>query len=804
MSASTKGSDMMSVRKYWLFSITAFIIVPALCIALLEVGLRIFGFGYPAEFTANCEVTGRDAYCENNKFPWLFFPPEIARGPLSFVIPAVKSDKTYRIFILGASAALGDPEPTYSFGRILEVMLQNRYPDVNFEIINTAIVAINSHVVLKISKDLQRHRGDLFIVYLGNNEVVGPFGAGTVLTPVSSSLSAIRAGIKVKTTRVGQLLLKSMNLITRDGKETTGEWLGMEMFLDKQVRAADPALQVVYDNYKKNLEDIINIARNSDTKVIVSTVGVNLKDSAPFASLHRKDMTEEEKKAWESLYSSGIALETAGKYTEAIQQYLEASGIDESFADLQYRIGRSYWMLGNYEKSRSRCIRTRDFDTLRFRADTKINNIIRSIADGMSSEGIYLVDTMQTFEDNSLHETPGAEMFHDHVHMNFRGNFILAENMFRQIEKILPERMQQSKSNRPILTEVESAGRLVLTSFDRHKVAQEMFTRIGRPPFTNQLNHEEQVKLMQQNLDRLSIYTYPDALQEAATQYYMAIQNARPDPWLNYKYAVLLEDNRNYRGAEEQLRIFLRQIPQHLKAHEKLASALIQQRKFNEAIAHCRETVKINPEFTILKYNIAFALSKLGRFDESLDIYKNLLLADPKLSMKINNAMGQILVKQKKFDEAAVAFQKTVQLNAISDKKNIADIHYNLGYVLTRLGRLEEATKSLNNAIEEYREELDKYPQSSAIHLGLGSALFENGDLKQAAVHFQQAVDLDPAYYTNHINLIKVLKSQGRLDAAIDAFKKAINFMSLSGQNQAALKLRDYLKSFEAQKSKHN
>jgi len=99
---------------------------------------------------------------------------------------------------------------------------------------------------------------------------------------------------------------------------------------------------------------------------------------------------------------------------------------------------------------------------------------------------------------------------------------------------------------------------------------------------------------------------------------------------------------------------------------------------------------------------------------------------------------------------------------------------------------------------------LDKYPQSSAIHLGLGSALFENGDLKQAAIHFQQAVDLDPANYTKHINLIKVLKSQGRLDAAINALKTAINYMSRIGNNQAALKLRDYLKSFEAQKSNDN
>jgi hypothetical protein len=38
-----------------------------------------------------------------------------------------KSDKTYRIFILGGSAAHGTPKPEYGFGRILRALLEESY-----------------------------------------------------------------------------------------------------------------------------------------------------------------------------------------------------------------------------------------------------------------------------------------------------------------------------------------------------------------------------------------------------------------------------------------------------------------------------------------------------------------------------------------------------------------------------------------------------------------------------------------------------------------------------------------------------
>ena len=75
---------------------------------------------------------------------------------------------------------MGDPEPAFGFGRILQVLLQAKYPARHFEVVNVAITAINSHVIRQIARDCAPRQGDLWIIYMGNNEVVGPFGAGTV------------------------------------------------------------------------------------------------------------------------------------------------------------------------------------------------------------------------------------------------------------------------------------------------------------------------------------------------------------------------------------------------------------------------------------------------------------------------------------------------------------------------------------------------------------------------------------------------------------------------------------------------
>jgi hypothetical protein len=72
------------------------------------------------------------------------------------------------------------------------MLLRERFPGQRFEVVNVAVTAINSHVILPIARECAQHQGDLWIVYMGNNEMVGPFGAATVFGTRAPSWWSVR------------------------------------------------------------------------------------------------------------------------------------------------------------------------------------------------------------------------------------------------------------------------------------------------------------------------------------------------------------------------------------------------------------------------------------------------------------------------------------------------------------------------------------------------------------------------------------------------------------------------------------
>ncbi len=119
--SNLKEEPVISVTgwKLWLFRLIAITIIPVFLFLLLEAGLRLVGYGFPTSLAIRCKVNDIDSYCSNLKFSWQFFPPDIARTMDSFVFPVKKAEKTYRIFVMGASAAAGTPDGAFSFGRML-------------------------------------------------------------------------------------------------------------------------------------------------------------------------------------------------------------------------------------------------------------------------------------------------------------------------------------------------------------------------------------------------------------------------------------------------------------------------------------------------------------------------------------------------------------------------------------------------------------------------------------------------------------------------------------------------------------
>ena len=525
--------------RVWVLRIAISLFGPLLLLGLVEAGLRICGVGYPTDVTVPCTVQGRPASCYNLFFAAPFFPPGMIKTPQMYVIPAEKPPGTFRIFVLGESAAMGDPDPAFGFSRYLEVMLRERYPGMKFEMVNTGSVAINSHVVLPIAKGLAKYRPDVFIIYSGNNEVVGPYGPGTALTSGGMSLPVIRGSIFYHSTRIGQLL-------TQVGTQKR-EWGGMAMFLDKQVRASSPLMKYAYANFEQNLRDTIAVARKAGARVIVSTVATNLEDCAPFASLHRENLEQDASRSWSVLVQQGAEQESAGSYAEALKLYLSAASIDGEYAELEFRIARCLRALGDYNAAREHFLRARDFDTLRFRADSKINDINRSVAN--SSPGVELVDADAIFAKESPDGVTGSELVYEHVHLTPQGSYLLAGAMFLQIANQLPSAAGHSLQAEDVPSEAECERWLAFTRHDHSRVAAEMLRRLQEPPFTNQLNHSDQVLRLMMKAENSE-----ENPSDTAAQYQWAIARRPDDRILRFNYGVFLYPY-NPAAAEEQFRL---------------------------------------------------------------------------------------------------------------------------------------------------------------------------------------------------------------------------------------------------------
>jgi tetratricopeptide (TPR) repeat protein len=683
-------------RRVWLFRLAALILGPILFLVLLELGLRTIGYGYNPDTVVECERNGTAHFGDNVKFAWRFFPPLLAREFEPFVFPAEKPANTYRIFVLGASAAQGAPNNAFRFGRILEFMLRGRFPDVDFEVVTAAMAAINSHVVVEIAGDCARHDPDLFVVYLGNNEVVGPYGPGTVLTPMLSNLRLIRLGIAFRATKIGQLLSAVLggHGLRKQGPQY---WQGMEMFLGQQVRADDPRLETTYSHFRRNLEDICRTAAETGAETVLCTVGSNLRDCPPFASLNRLELSPEQQRDWDAAYRQGMVSELQDKYAEAITSYLKAAVTDDSYAELQFRLGRCYQFLGEHGNARDRYIQARDLDTLRFRADTRTNEAVRAVADRMQSQRVYLADVAKALDANSPHDLPGEELFHEHVHLTFEGNYAVARAVLEQVESRVAKRFGDKVQARGALpTQQQCAERLGYNDWSRqetlHKVVHSF---LAKPPFTNQLYHEEQVEQLKQQLQSLEASLTPDVLTTIGQEYVATIEKAPGDWRLRWDYGQMLaEDLKQYDAAAEQYRIVQQLLPHSHMGHDALASVLRAKGDLNGAIAEYQKELAIKPTAGKAYYYAGWCYHRQGRTDVAIEHYRQAIRFEPDCVPAYLD-LGELLYKQGHLDRAAEACRQGLAVTP-----NHPLLHSNLGMLLIKMGKQQEGTEEIRKALQ--------------------------------------------------------------------------------------------------------
>ncbi len=709
--------------RLWRFRVMA-LLLPVLLAALAEFGLRLAGYGYPTGFFRQIGSGSQAVLVNSDTFSLRFFPPELARWPEPIVIPAAKPPGTTRIFIFGESAAMGDPQPAYGASRFLEVLLRRRFPERKFEVVNTGITAINSHVILPIARECARQSGDVWIVYAGNNEMVGPFGAATVFGRQSPPLGLVRFNLALQKLRLGQLAAAVLR--RAGGSSAPARWEGMRMFLHNQIAADNPRRAATLRNFESNLRDILRAGLDSGAKVILTTVSVNLKDCPPFASLSNSNLPPTDRAQFGKLFGEARAAADQGDNRAAAQLFEGAARLDPGFAEVHYRWGdclRRETNAAAPAQYQMAC----DLDALPFRADSQVNGVIRRVGGEFPGRPLTLCDAEGTLAKASPQGIPGQELFFEHVHFNLAGNYLLGRLWADEVARSLAG--TQNATNATEWASQETCEQdLGVTLWNRCFLLDLVIERMRKPPLESQFNNPGRLAALEAQLRDLRVQrASTNAIMRSGEELVRAIQRLPQDHWLYEGLASLYEAVGDFKRAGEAYRKVHELLPQDFYGNLQLGRFLGRAGQLAEAERLLQQASRQRPN-----------------------------IPDPWVEL------GNVCMGQAKYSTALGAYERAAEL-----RPGEASYAASVAAALSRLNRHLEA-------IAAYRQAIQLKPDSWEPHFELAGELAGDNQLEAALSEYTEAVRLNPNHVVSRINLGVVFFRQGRLQEAIKQFQNAL------------------------------
>ena len=732
----------MSPRRLWLFRVAA-LLLPVLFVGVLEIVLRLAGYGFDTHFFRRVQMDGRDYFINNETFSYRFFPEQLARWPDPFVFPAVKSPGTVRIFIFGESAAMGDPQPAYGASRYLDVLLRERFPGKKFEVINLGITAINSHVILPIARECARRDGDYWIVYMGNNEMVGPFGAATVFGSQALPRRAAQINLAVQQTRTGQLLMAGLRRLGGNAKNTS--WGGMEMFLQNQVAPDDARRKTIYENFAGNLRDIVDAGENSGAKVILNTMSVNLKDCPPFASVVNSNLPAADREGFWKVFADGKSLQAQSNFVAAAEQFSQAVKSQPGFAEAHFRLAQCELALANAaapDEFQAAC----DTDALPFRADTPVNGVIRQLA--KAHPDIALCDAEKLLAQTAPDHVTGDETFFEHVHFNPDGNFRLGKFWADEIAKSFSPAEKNAATN--WISQADCDRALGLTIWNRHFVLQAVMRRMNGPPLSTQFNNEERLRrIVAEDAALRKQQAEPDTTCRVREEFSAAIGRAPADAYLYEGEANFFEAVNEPTNALAAYRKLLELRPDDFYACLQLGRLLGELGQPDEGEPFLAQAARLRPSLPDGWYELGNVQSGQGKFTVALGNFERAAKIRPRDASYLC-AVAQMQSKLNRHAEAIENCRHALEMNP-----NYWEAHFQLAGEFVSMNQPEQAAR-------EYGEVLKLNPRHVVSHLNLGVMLVRFNRFDEAIACFQNALKLEPDNRTAQEYLASVLAHKRR------------------------------------------
>jgi tetratricopeptide (TPR) repeat protein len=163
--------------------------------------------------------------------------------------------------------------------------------------------------------------------------------------------------------------------------------------------------------------------------------------------------------------------------------------------------------------------------------------------------------------------------------------------------------------------------------------------------------------------------------------------------WGHYMLGLSAWKSGDLAKSESAFETALRIDPTHMKSYVNLSRVLIDQKRYDDAIAKLTMASGIDPESVTVQRLMARTFSAQGKTDEAVDAYRRAIALDENDAWSMNN-LGLLFLEQKFFEDAVPYLARAAEL-----KPNVPSFYNNLGMALEHMGRFVGAAEAYKGAL---------------------------------------------------------------------------------------------------------
>jgi tetratricopeptide (TPR) repeat protein len=282
-----------------------------------------------------------------------------------------------------------------------------------------------------------------------------------------------------------------------------------------------------------------------------------------------------------------------------------------------------------------------------------------------------------------------------------------------------------------------------------------------------------------------------DQLEEAVECYRRAVA-LKPDfAPAHANLGMALWKLKQLEEAEAASREALRLDPNQAQAGNNLGLVLRAQNRLDEAVAVLNDVIRRVPQMPEARYNLALCLLALDRSHEARAQLEEAVRLKPDYR-EAHADLGRLAFAEKRFPDASASFERACQLNPED-----AEAWMYLAEACWAEEKFPEVLRAVERAVQLRPKWAEAHEVLGRAQIDAGTSVIESN--RNAEKSFRKAIELKPDFIEAHLHLADSLRSQGKFQEALDAYRRALALAPTSpAAVGGAASMLEHLGQFEA------